>query len=71
MGDEAERRPPIGSLIVHKLTKQTLLVIDHEGDCNASVWFTARDQGMATWRVRLEEVDTPASAAVQTGGQYL
>jgi len=67
-----ERRPAIGATFVHKLTKQTLIVLDHEGEVNASVWFTVRDANMLTHRCRVEEVDTvPAQSEVKQGGQYL
>jgi hypothetical protein len=73
--DEApEKRPAIGAVIVHKLTKQSVIVLEHEGPVNASPWFTVRDVGMATHRMRIEEIDTQsAQSAVQEGsrGQYL
>jgi len=74
---DVERRPAIGSLIVHKLTKQTVIVLDHEGAVNASPWFTIRDAGMLTHRMRIEEIETVlAQSGVQEGtgkgsGQYL
>lgn len=69
-----ERRPAIGVVFVHRLTQQKLIVLDHEGDVNASEWFTARDVSMLTHRCRIQEVDTgPPQSEVQQreGGQYL
>lgn len=70
--EDVERRPAIGATFVHKLTKQPLIVLDHEGAVNASPWFTVRDVNMLTHRCRIEEVDTGIpQSEVKQGGQYL
>ena len=61
LSETAKSMPP-GTKVKHLLTEQELLVLELEGD-GSTGWFTARDKGMATHRVRYAEVEVVQTAS--------
>jgi hypothetical protein len=67
IAEMAKQFPP-GTKVKHILTDQELVVLELEGD-GSTGWFTARDKGMSTHRVRYVEVTL--TTTVHASGQYL